>query len=205
MMIPMPILALEKVHQAEPRDVAARVLSQRDARLAMADAVDEALSVQREHQPDRAEPEEGAHTEIQWAEKRQREYRRLHPAPCRQRFEIGAVAIDRRIAGLPQPSEMRPPESAPHRAGDIIRRVGLGMMETMAGRPGERIARAVGHREKDQRRTHPWIQLERAMGKCAMVCDGGSDAADPGEPERTQEHLPSRQRVEDQAYRGGHM
>src|ERR1700674_320245 len=54
MMIPMPILALEKVHQDEPRDVAARVLPQRDARLAMADAFYEALCAAREPQPARA-------------------------------------------------------------------------------------------------------------------------------------------------------
>ena len=91
---------------------------------------------------------------------------------------------------------MRPPESAPDRARDIVGRVGLGVMEPMGGGPGERIARAVGHREEDQHRAYPWIQLERAMGDRPMVCDGGSDAADPGEPDSPQQHPPSRQRIE---------
>src|SRR5262249_40298749 len=51
MMIAMPILALEQMHQRKPSHIAAGVFARCDLALAMAHAVDEALRVQREHQP----------------------------------------------------------------------------------------------------------------------------------------------------------
>src|SRR5216683_1498595 len=46
-MVAMPVLALEEVHQREPMHVAAGILTQRCGRLGMTDAVDETLRVHR--------------------------------------------------------------------------------------------------------------------------------------------------------------
>ena len=66
--IAMPILALKKLHEAEPSHIAAGVLANRSVGLTMTDAVYEARGVKREDQANRAQPEEGSEAEIQSAE-----------------------------------------------------------------------------------------------------------------------------------------
>src|SRR5277367_215088 len=78
--------------------------------------------------------------------------------------------IDRRLACLPQPSQMRPPETEA-RARDIFRRVSLRVMQPMAGSPRRRRARSVEHRKENQHAARPRIQLERSMRNRAMVTD----------------------------------
>jgi len=63
----MPILALKEVHHGEPTDITARVFAGRSVGLAVAHAVDEAHSMEREDQADCAKPEKGGKTEIQTA------------------------------------------------------------------------------------------------------------------------------------------
>src|ERR1700683_889124 len=65
----MPILPLEKMPRGKPRHIAARVLSFRDAGLGVTNAIHKALRMQREHDPNRAQPEECGPSEIQSAEK----------------------------------------------------------------------------------------------------------------------------------------
>src|SRR5579863_4684853 len=68
MMIAMPVLALAKLHQGKPGHVAAGILAGRNPGLRMANAVDEALGVEREDQANRPHPEKGGGAEIQAAE-----------------------------------------------------------------------------------------------------------------------------------------
>ena len=117
-MVAMPILALEKMHESEPSHVAARIFTRRDAGLGVANAVDAALGVKREHQPDGAQPEKCGDAEIQTAQVRQGQDRYLEPSlgPIREALQIGAISLDGRFARLPQPSQMGPPKTAPYRA-----------------------------------------------------------------------------------------
>src|SRR5262249_42194093 len=116
---------------------AARILAKRRIGFAMAYAVHEALRVKREHQADRAKPEECRQAEVQSAEVGQRQDRRLKMAPdsIRKMSQVGAVALYRRCVGLPQPSQMSPPESVQRRTREIIERVRIRMMHSMACRP----------------------------------------------------------------------
>src|SRR5713101_4424390 len=69
MMVAMPVLALAKLHQRKPSHVAAGIFARGNLRLGMANAVDEALRVERENQPDRSHPEKSSSAEIPAAEK----------------------------------------------------------------------------------------------------------------------------------------
>src|SRR3984893_6965013 len=69
MMIAMPVLALAQLHQRKPCHVAAGIFAGGNLGLGMTDAVDEALRVKRENQPDRSDPEKSSSAEIQAAEK----------------------------------------------------------------------------------------------------------------------------------------
>src|SRR6267143_796001 len=99
MMIAMPVLSLEQMHQREPFYVAAGILPERNSRLGMAYAVHETLGVKSEAQADRAEPEKRSGTEIQSTEIRKRENRGLEPSPrsIRKPAQVGAITIDRRL------------------------------------------------------------------------------------------------------------
>ena len=68
MMIAMPVLTLEQMHQREPFHVAARILTDLDAGFGVANAVDETLRMQSEAKANRAQPEECGRAEIQSAE-----------------------------------------------------------------------------------------------------------------------------------------
>src|SRR5579885_3164427 len=102
-MVAMPVLALQEMHQSEPRHVAARILTERRVRLHMAYAVHEALRVQREYQPDRPEPEERRRPEVQTAEIRQSENCGLERLPdsIPKPIEVRAIARNRRCLCLP--------------------------------------------------------------------------------------------------------
>ena len=65
MMVAMPVLALAEMHEPEPGHVAAGIFAGGNSGFGMADAVDEALRMEREDQPDRAQPEKSARAEIQ--------------------------------------------------------------------------------------------------------------------------------------------
>src|SRR5216684_4870466 len=118
----------------------------------MGDAVDEALRVKRHHQAHRAEPEECRDAEGQTAEERYRQQRNLHPSPeaVLTLVQIGAPAVERYLAGLPQPAQMSPPEAADRRAGDVFQRLDLRMVLPVVR--GPRIGRAgtVEHGEEDE-------------------------------------------------------
>src|SRR5271154_1253234 len=185
-MIPVPVLALEQMHHREPRHVAARILTDFDSRFSVANAIDETLRVQSEAQANRAQPEKCPGAEIQSTKIRERQNRRLEPPPrtIRNPVEIRAVMIDRRLARLPQPSQMGPPE-AEARARDVFRRVRLRVMQPMGGWPRRRRARSVEHRKENQHAARPRIQLERSMRDRAMVPDRRAEAA-----EKYQRHGP---------------
>src|SRR5579875_1247743 len=150
-MIFMPVLALEEMHNSEPSHVAARILSQRSIGFGMTDAVHEALRVEREHQADRAEPEEGRQAKVASAEVGQGQDRRLKVTPdsIRNMIQVGAVTLHRRRVNLPQPSQMSPPESVQGRTRDVIERVRVLVMHPVGRRPRSWCSGAVEHRQKD--------------------------------------------------------
>ena len=162
----------------------------------VADAVDEALRVQRERQADRARS------------------RRTPPGPKRQRrcrndrmtsgiwtrvqmryaglsmslqyFAIGAAP------GLPQPAQVRPPEAADARAGDVLGRVRLGVVQAVVRGPRQRRARAVHHREERQHVAHDRVQLHRLVRDRAVIADGRAEAAQEVQDRRAHQHAPAR-------------
>ena len=69
MMVPMPVLALAELHQGKPSHVAAGILAGRNPGFRMAHAIDEALRMKGEDQPNRPHPEKSASAEIQAPEK----------------------------------------------------------------------------------------------------------------------------------------
>src|ERR1019366_4889413 len=97
---------------------------------------------------------------------------------------------------------MRPPETAPYRARDVVRGVSLGVMQAMAGGPTGRRTGTVEHREKNQHSARPRIQRERAMRDRAMVPDRGAQSADEYARYRDEQHAPSRNRIKHQSNRG---
>lgn len=158
MVIAMPVLTLEEMHEGEPLDVAAGVFAERNIGIAVAYAVDEALRVKREYQSNGPEPEEGGIAEIQTAEERQGQDYRLQHSPDFERpsIEVRAIARNRWRFGLPQPSQMRPPETM-CRARDVAFRVGVRVMHSMAGGPRYRGSRSIEDREEDQHTLDDWI------------------------------------------------
>src|SRR5579864_7129345 len=94
---------------------------------------------------------------------------------------------------------MRPPEAAPDWARDVVRSIGLGVMQAMAGGPGGWRARPVEHREENQHSARPWIERDRAMRDRAMIADGGAESADEDQGDRPCQHLPTWNWVENQA------
>src|SRR5260370_16183038 len=100
---------------------------------------------------------------------------------------------------------MRPPESAPDRTRDVVRGIGLGVMQAMTCGPSGGRARPVEHLEKNQHSARPWIERYRAMRERAMIADGGAEAADEDQRDRACQYAPSGARVEDQSDRGADM
>ena len=68
-MITMPVLSLQAVPECEPGHVPAGVLAYQSAWTQMAYTIDETLPMQREHQADGSQPEEGCRAERDTAEK----------------------------------------------------------------------------------------------------------------------------------------
>ena len=66
-MIAVPVLALKQMHNREPRHVTARILTDFDPRLSVANAVDETLRMEAEAQANGAQPEKCRGAEIQSA------------------------------------------------------------------------------------------------------------------------------------------
>src|SRR5271163_1647145 len=186
------------MHQRQPFHVAAGILAHLDARFGVANAVDETLRVQSEAEADCAQPEKRRRAEIQSTEIRQRENRHLEPppSPICEAAQVGAVAIDRRLASLPQPSQMRPPETTPPRTRDVFRRISLRMMQPVTGSPGCRRAGSVEHREKNQHAPRPRIQCERSMRYRTMVPDGSSQSAEEHQRHCAKKYRPSGKRIE---------
>jgi len=143
-MIAMPVLALKEMHRGQPGDIAAGILAQGGRRFSVANAVDKALGVQREDQPDRSEPEKRGPSEEQSAKIGKRENRWLDivPNPINGMLQIHAITIYFGDSSLPQPAQMRPEEAVPG-AGDVVVGIGGGMMKPMAGDPANRLSGAV--------------------------------------------------------------
>jgi len=159
-MVSMPILAEKELHQAEPADVAAGVFARRDIRLGMADAVDEALGMEREDQSNRSQPKKSGPSPVESAEERQREHRRLQVIPdaVRRPVEFRAEARDRRqLVRLPQPTQMRPEEAMP-RTRNICVSIDIGVMKTMTRDPLHRRAGPIRQRQHGQ--NHPRHSIE---------------------------------------------
>ena len=99
MMIAMPVLTLEKLHQREPSHVAAGILPVARAWLGMADAVDEALRMQREDQAYRAEPEKRGEPKYNPPKNDNARIGTCKNGPdiVREVIEVGTEALDRRL------------------------------------------------------------------------------------------------------------
>src|ERR1043165_384136 len=199
--IGVPALSLEELHEAEPDEVLRRVLAVFAARPHVGDAVDEALPVQRVDEPDRSEPEERRRSERKTAEERKNHHDDLHAGPetVLRLVEIGAPAAQRNPAGLPQPAQMRPPEAADPGTGDVLRRFHARVMLAMVGRPARGSAGAAEHREKDEEMADHAMELQRLVGDGAVIADGDADAAEPRDGEPHQQDAPPRPGEEDEA------
>ena len=175
----VPVLALEEVHQRQPADVLRGRLVGAGVLAHVADAVDEALRVQREHQTNRPSQKNAASPNGSPIRTPSATHRDLHAGPeaVRGRVDVLAVLLDRRRARLPEPAQVRPPEAADARAGDVLGRVGLGVVQAVIRGPRQRRSRAVQHREEGQHVAHHRVQLHRLVGERAVEADGGAEPA----------------------------
>ena len=180
----VPVLALEEVHQRQPADVlrGRLVRGRRPARMwQMLLTKHCACSANTRRigpiQKNAASPNGSA------GEEREHDQRDLHarPHPVRRRVDVLAVLRDRRRAGLPQPAQVRPPEAADARAGDVLGRVGLargaggGSPPTTAASP----SRSSCAKKVSTLRTHR-VQLHRLVRDAR----GGSRRSCPRPPRK---------------------
>src|SRR5260370_37913811 len=72
---------------------------------------------------------------------------------------------------------MRPPEATLFGTGDILRRVGHGMMQAMISDPARGMTGAVENGPEDQELFDESVGLERLVGEQAVIANRGAAAA----------------------------
>jgi hypothetical protein len=200
-MVPVPVLAPgRQLEGAQPPDVHAGVAL--FDLVEMREAVYQTLHVQRIDQAHGAHPKEAhpAEAKNQADENREKNDRCFGPAPDLEdaTSELGRPALLVGGLGLIEPAKMRPPEAALFGAGDILWRVGDGVVQAMIGDPSCGVAGTVEDRPEDQELLDESIGLESLMREQAMVADGGAQAAEGDEEQGYAYDLETRQREEDQ-------
>src|SRR5712692_3113483 len=128
-------------------------------------AVDKTLHMQRIDQTNRTDPEEALPSENQAAAEREQEHRGLGIGPkfVKSTAQLGAPLLLIGPSGLIQPPQVGPPEPSLLRAGDVFRRVGVGVMMAMIGDPTRWTAAAAEDGPEDQEVFDEPVELESAV------------------------------------------
>jgi len=164
----------------------------------MREAVHQALHVERIEQANGAHPEKAypAETENQAAENGKKNDGCFGPAPdpvnTAREFRRPALFVGG--LGLVQPSQMRPPESALLRTGDVLRQIGEGVMQAVICHPTRRMAGAVEHGPKDQELFDEPVGPHGLVREHAVITDGRAESAESSEEKGHAEDLEARQR-----------
>src|SRR5438477_4075689 len=145
----------------------------------MREAVHQALHVQGVDEADRAHPEENHPAKAQNQPKANGKYddRRFGPSPdlVHPAGELGSPALLVGRLGLIQPTKMGPPEAALLGAGDILGRVGNGMMEAMIGDPACGMTGTVKDRPEDQELLDKAVGLEGLVRQHTVIADRSAE------------------------------
>ncbi len=147
----------------------------------MRKAVHQTLHVQRVDQADRAHPEEThpAEAQNQTDANREDNDRRFCPSPdfVHTAGEFRSPALLVGGLSLIQPAKMRPPKTALLGAGDVLGRIGNGMMEAMVGDPACGMAGAVEDCPENQELLDEAVGLEGFVREHAVIADRGAQPA----------------------------
>jgi len=179
-MILMPVLAPgSQLERPEPPNIHAGIAFF-DV-VEVREAVHQALHVQRVDQADRAHPEKAhpAEAENQTNADREDNDGRFCPSPdsVHTTGELRSPALLVGGLSLIEPAKMRPPETALLGTGDVLRRVGNRVMETVIGDPTRGMAGAVEDRPEDQELLDEAVGLESLVREHTVIADRGAQPA----------------------------
>ena len=198
MVVFVPILSpCCELKRPEPPDVPAGIDTVCESPLQVKQAVNERLHMQDVDKPNRTNPEQARPAEQEVAKTDGDEDERdlkLVPRHVSRPHDIGTPLPHRGRFPLIQPPQMCPPETAVPRAGHVVNGVCVCMMITMICDPRARRARSVEYCGEHKQLLDNGIQLNRPVGKCAVVCDGCSECAYTGKDQRGHKDLPARNR-----------
>src|SRR6266404_6622246 len=180
-MILVPVLAPgRQLEGPEPPDVHAGVAL--FDFVEVREAVHQALHVQRVDEADGAHPEEThpAEAKNQANKDGKNNNRRFGPAPdlVDAGVEFRSPALLVGGMRLIEPAKMRPPKAALLRTGNVLGRVGDGVVQAMIRNPACRVAGAVEDGPEDQELLDELVGLDGFVGEHAVVADGGAEAAE---------------------------
>src|SRR5438552_14335539 len=172
-MVAVPVLSpRSELEWAKPPNVLAGIHTFGQSRLQMQKTVHEGLHVKTVDQADRAYPEQAGPAEQEVTKKDGSDDERdlkLGPNRISLADQIRTPLLHRRWFPLIQPSQMRPPESAVAGAGDILDRIGFGMVISMVRDPRVRRSRPIKDRSEDEHLLDNPIEFHCSMGEPAVV------------------------------------
>src|SRR5260370_24284959 len=127
----------------------------------MCKAVDEALHMQRIHQPDCAHPEEALPSQNSSTQQRDQDDGDFSISPqfVDSLVELRTPVLSIRTGRLIQPAQVCPPEPAMRGTGDILGRVGLGVVMPMVSDPTGGSACAREHGKANQPVLDYFVQI----------------------------------------------
>src|SRR5262245_42686377 len=94
---------------------------------------------------------------------------------------------------------MRPPEPTVPRAGNVIDRVGIGVVVAMVGNPRTGCAGAVEYGKQNEDLLDDRMEFHGSMRKRAVIPDRGSQTTAGGHEQSCKKNGPARQRKEQEA------
>src|SRR4051794_25812442 len=197
-MIAVPVLSpCAHLQRTQPPDVLAGVAIRMLAE--MSEAVDEALHVKRIDETDGADPEKSRPTQESSAENGNDDHGYFSSSPefVDAAGELGAILLLICRLRLIQPAQMRPPEAAVSRAGNVVGTVRVDVMVAMVGDPTSRRSGTVEHGPEDQKMLNKFIELKGFMRKRTVITNGGAQPTENADNEPDAENLPSGHGVQD--------
>jgi len=100
---------------------------------------------------------------------------------------------------------MRPPEAALFGTGNVVRRVGGGMVLPVIGDPARGMTGSVEYRPENQHLLDETIGLQGFVREHAMVTDGRSESAKSDKKRRESEYFEAGQGKQNNSHDGQHV